>query len=68
VKVVDNWAEIVCKAWSVHLTLLAALLDGAALGWSAFTDAVPPMWFMGVSLALSVGAAGVRILDQGLGK
>lgn len=67
-KLVANWREVLSRAWSVRLTLFAALLDGASLGWAAFTEAVPPLWFLSVSMALSVAAAIARIVDQGIGK
>ena len=67
-KLVANWRLILRRSWSVRLSLVAALLDGLLMGWVAFSDVVPPAWFMAVAVLLNLGVPVVRILDQGIGK
>lgn len=65
-KLVPHWSRILWCAWSVRLIVLGALLQGAALYWSAFEGSMDPRIFFALGLALQVAAALARIIDQGL--
>ena len=65
-KLVSNWARILHRAWSVRLMVLGAILQGAALYWSAFEGTLPPGLFFGLGILLQVAAVVARFIDQGL--
>ena len=65
-KLHPNWARIVMRAWSVRLIVLGAILQGAALYWTAFEGAMDPRIFFALGLILQVAAAVSRVIDQGL--
>lgn len=67
-KLVGNWREILRRSWTVRLSFVAAGVDGLLMGWVAFSEIVPPMWFMSVAVMLNLAVPLVRVIDQGLGK
>lgn len=55
------------KFWrmtSVQLAIAGAVLNAAAAGWSVFQGAVDPLVFAGVNMALSIGVAVARVVQQ----
>lgn len=66
VRIVSDWARILQRAWSVRLMLIGAVLQGAALYWSAFEGTLPPGLFFGLGILLQVAALAARFIDQGL--
>jgi hypothetical protein len=49
---------------SVQLAIAGAVLNAAAAGWSVFQGAVDPLVFAGVNMALSIGVAVARVVQQ----
>ena len=59
-----DWREVVKKAWSIRLMVLAGLLSAAEVAVPFFADAMPSGVFAALS-GLTVGAAFVaRLLAQ----
>lgn len=65
-RLVTDWDKILRRAWSVRLMVVGAILQGAALYWSAFEGTLPPGLFFGLGILLQVAALGARVIDQGL--
>lgn len=63
-KLVDNWRRILRRAWSIRFNLAAAALTGAVGAWSAFANDIPDSWYLGIAMALNVGALLARLLQQ----
>lgn len=63
---VHNWQQIIRKAWSVRLMVLAGLLSGVEAILPLVTDALPwPRWAASLLIAVVVGSAFVaRIVAQ----
>lgn len=65
-KLVSNWRDVLKRAWSVRLILLAALLSGVEVALP-FLDGylpVPPGVFAALSLVTTAGAFIARIVAQ----
>lgn len=63
-KLYANWREILRKAWSIRLMLLAAVLSGVEVAVPLFAHALPHGLFAALS-AVSVAAAFVaRLVAQ----
>lgn len=55
------------KFWrmtSVQLAIIGVALNAAAAGWSAFQGAVDPLIFASVNMALGIGVAVFRVIQQ----
>jgi hypothetical protein len=64
VKLASDWREVLRKAWSIRLMLLAGLLSGVEVAVPFFADALPRGTFAALS-AVSVAAAFVaRLVAQ----
>jgi hypothetical protein len=50
--------------WSVRLAMLAAVFQGAAVFWFALEGTMPPTWFFGVGIVLTVAVVPARLLAQ----
>jgi hypothetical protein len=61
---IPGWREKWHRLWSVRLTLLAGAVDGAALYWIVWQDAIPPAWFFTIGVLLNVAAAVARLVPQ----
>lgn len=63
-KIIDNWNEVLKKAWSIRLALLSAVFSAAEVALPFFTDFVPPRT-MALLAALTAAAATIaRIVAQ----
>lgn len=63
-KLIDNWREVLRKAWSVRLMLLAALLSGAEIVLPLFHEALPRGLFVVLSFLTVAGAFVARLVAQ----
>lgn len=63
-KLYDNWREILRKAWSIRLMLLAGLLTGCEVILPLFIDAMPRNVFAILSLLAVSGAFVARLVAQ----
>lgn len=65
-RLVTNWRAVLRRAWSVRLTLLAALLSGIEVALPLVGDRlpVPPGIFAGLSFIITAGAFVARFVAQ----
>lgn len=64
-KLVDDWDQILKKAWSVKFSILAALFGGAEVAVQLVKPAsIPDGVFAGIAACVSIAATLVRVLQQ----
>ncbi|MDD3965330.1 MAG: hypothetical protein PHD99_04780 [Candidatus Moranbacteria bacterium] len=69
-ELIYNWREIVAKAWSVRLIIVAALLSGLEVALPVMREVieplglVPPGVFAGLSFIVTAAAGVARIVAQ----
>ena len=63
-KLYDNWKDILRRAWSIRLILLAGLLSGCEVILPLFIDAMPRNVFAILSLLAVSGAFVARLVAQ----
>ena len=52
------------RLWSIRVALLAAAIQGSAMFWIAFVDTMPPLWFFGIGVFLTVLVVPARLIKQ----
>ncbi len=60
----NDWKQILKKAWSIRLIILAGLLSGAEVILPFFSDALPRGVFAGLSMIVVGGAFVARLVAQ----
>lgn len=63
-ELIKNWAEVVRKAWSIRLILLAGLLSGVEVILPFFVGNMPRGLFAGLSLVSTASAFVARLVAQ----
>lgn len=63
-KLVENWQDILRKAWSIRLILLAGLLSGLEVALPFFSDVIPRGLFAALSIVVVGGAFVARLVAQ----
>jgi hypothetical protein len=63
-KLYDNWKEILRKAWSIRLMLLAAVLSGVEVILPFFANSFPRGPFAAMSFLAVAGAFIARLVAQ----
>lgn len=63
-KIVPDWREILRRAWSVRLMLLAGLLSGVEVMLPFYADALPRGLFASLTVAAVAGALIARVVAQ----
>lgn len=61
---IENWRDVLKKAWSLRLMFLAALLSGLEVALPFFSDAVPDRLFALLSFFTVAGAFAARLIAQ----
>ncbi|MBK5203876.1 MAG: hypothetical protein JJD98_00255 [Polaromonas sp.] len=67
---IENWQDVVTKAWSMRLILLAGLLSGLEVAMPAIAgffeplDLIPAGTFAVLAALVSAGAGIARIVSQ----
>jgi hypothetical protein len=61
---IDNWRDILRRAWSIRLIIVAGALTGIEVALPLFGDAVPRGIFAALSMVTSIGALGARLTAQ----
>ena len=60
----DDWRKIARRAWSVRLSIVAAIFTAAEVVVPLFGDALPRGAFVLLAFAASIGATVARIVAQ----
>jgi len=60
----QHWKKIVRKAWSIRLSILAAVLSGLEIVVPLFADVVPRNTFAALAFAVAMCAAIARVVAQ----
>lgn len=63
-KLHSDWKNILRRAWSFRLAVIAALFSGAEVVLPLFVDVVPRNLFASLSFVTVVGAAVARVVAQ----
>lgn len=63
-KLITNWKQILKKAWSVRLLIVAALLSGIEVALPFFADQVPRGPFAALSFLAVASAFVARLVAQ----
>lgn len=63
-KLIENWRQILRKAWSVKLMILAAVLSGIEVVLPFFSDDLPRGTFAALSGLVVGGAFIARLVAQ----
>jgi hypothetical protein len=63
-KLLENWRDIIKRAWSMRLMVLAALLSGVEIVLPLFSEALPRGLFAVLSFLAVAGAFVARIVAQ----
>jgi hypothetical protein len=59
-----DWRRVLRRAWSIRLTILAALFTAAEVAVSLFGDVLPRGLFVLLAFTASIGAALARLVAQ----
>jgi hypothetical protein len=63
-RLIDEVGKKWHRLWSVRILLFQLLLDGVATGFMGFYGMVPPWWFLGINVFLTVAAGLARLIKQ----
>ncbi len=63
-KLLPGWERILRRAWSIRLSIIAALFSGAEVILPLFVDAIPRNLFAILSFLTVVGAGIARVVAQ----
>ena len=60
----DDWRKIARRAWSIRLSIVAALFTAAEVVVPLFGDVLPRGMFVLLAFSASIGAAIARLVAQ----
>lgn len=60
----DDWRKIVRRAWSIRLSIVAAIFTAAEVVVPLFGDVLPRGVFVLLAFSASIGAAIARVVAQ----
>lgn len=63
-QIYDNWRQIVRRAWSIRLMLLAGVLSAAEIVLPLYADTFPRGLFAALSALATAGAFVARLVAQ----
>ena len=63
-ELLPDWKKIVRRAWSIRLSIVAALFSGAEVVLPLFVDVLPRNLFASLSFIAVVGAVVARVVSQ----
>ena len=63
-ELLPDWKRIARRAWSIRLSIIAAMLSGAEVVLPLFIDVLPRNLFASLSFVAVVGAAVARVVSQ----
>ena len=62
--IISNWRDVVRKAWSIRLAIMASVLSAGEVAVQLLAPAYPGPWFAGGSALLCLAATLARIVAQ----
>lgn len=62
--VIDNWRDILRRAWSIRLAVFWGAVSGVAAAWPALDEVVPTRLFVAGSVVFSVALVVARLTKQ----
>jgi hypothetical protein len=63
-RLLSNWKQLIKKAWSIRLMVLAGILSSVEVLLPFFSDSIPRGWFALFTLLAVTGAFVTRLLAQ----
>ena len=63
-KLIDNARKVLRRAWSIRLSVLAAIFSAAEVSLPFFTNLVPPNTMAVLAVFTAAGAAVARLVAQ----
>ena len=63
-ELLPGWKKVVRRAWSIRLSIIAALFSGAEVVLPLFVDVLPRNLFASLSFVAVVGMALARVVAQ----
>jgi hypothetical protein len=63
-ELLPDWKRIARRAWSIRLSIIAAMLSGAEVVLPLFINVLPQNLFASLSFVAVVGAAVARVVSQ----
>ena len=63
-ELLPDWKRIARRAWSIRLSIIAAMLSGAEVVLPLFIGVLPRNLFASLSFVVVVGAAVARVVSQ----
>ncbi len=63
-KLLADWRDILHRAWSIRLMIIAGLLSGIEVALPFFADALPRGVFAAISIVVVMAALVARLLAQ----
>jgi hypothetical protein len=64
IKWIPRASHIWSRLWSVRLAMIAAVFQGAAMFWFGLEGTMPPLWFFGLGIILTVAVVPARLMAQ----
>jgi hypothetical protein len=61
---VDDWSEILKRAWSIRVALITGALGGIVSVWSMFADVMPLWAYAALSILFNIGLVVARLMKQ----
>lgn len=63
-KLYENWREILNKAWSIRLMIIAGVLTACEIVLPLYADAIPRNLFAALSAVFTMAALVARLVAQ----
>jgi hypothetical protein len=63
-RLIPHASRIWKRLWSIRLAMLAAIFQGAAMFWFGLEGTMPPLWFFGIGIVLTVAVIPARLVAQ----
>ena len=64
ISLLDDWSKIARRAWSIRLSIVAAIFTAAEVVVPLFGDVLPRGVFVLLAFSASIGAAIARLVAQ----
>ena len=65
-KIIDEWEDVLKKAWSMKAAFALAILGAVQAGLPYFGTFIPPVLMGSTTAVVALLLVGLRLMDQGL--